>query len=447
VLLRGGLPVRLHQRQPAHPGPGLTAATARAGTAAGLLAGLIQTQAGLDLPVRLRAWDGSEAGPAEAPVLVIRTPRALARLIYRPGELGLARAFVSGDLDVDGDLTDGLRRFRAARPTISPARWAAVARAAVAAQAQLKIPLWPPPAPPAAELRIRGRRHTRRRDHDVIAGHYDVPAAFYQLILDPSMAYSCAWWDAGTTTLAGAQHRKLDLICAKLDLRPGQHLLDMGCGWGSLTVHAAAERRAQVTAVTLSAAQGGYVQQRVRGLGLTARAEVRIQDYRDPLGRQFDAVAAVEMGEHVGQANYPAFVRALYRTLKPGGRLLIQQMSRSGRAPGGGPFIESYIAPDMHMRPVGETVQFIEAAGFEVTGVQAMREHYVTTIRAWLDNFEQHRPEIARILTAEQIRLWRLYLAGGALAFEDGRMGVDQILAVKPDGPNRAGPDRTGPRR
>jgi cyclopropane-fatty-acyl-phospholipid synthase len=266
----------------------------------------------------------------------------------------------------------------------------------------------------------------------VIAGHYDLPAAFYQLILDPSMAYSGAWW-TGADTLAGAQRDKLELICGKLGLQPGSRLLDMGCGWGSLTVHAARDHRARVTGVTLSAEQGGYVRQRVRGLGLGDRAEVRIQDYRDPLDGPYDAIASVEMGEHVGAAQYPRFCSALYRLLRPGGRLLIQQMSRGGRAPGGGAFIESYIAPDMDMRPVGETVRLIETAGFEVTGVQAMREHYVRTIRAWLDNFEANLPAITEILTPEQVRVWRLYLAGSALAFEEGRMGVDQILAVRPD--------------
>jgi cyclopropane-fatty-acyl-phospholipid synthase len=185
--------------------------------------------------------------------------------------------------------------------------------------------------------------------------------------------------------------------------------------------------------VTLSAEQGGYARQRVRGLGLGDRAEVRIQDYRDPLDGPYDAIASVEMGEHVGAAQYPKFCSALYCLLRPGGRLLIQQMSRGGRAPGGGPFVESYIAPDMDMRPVGETVRLIENAGFEVTGVQAMREHYVRTIRAWLDNFEANLPAITEILTPEQVRVWRLYLAGSALAFEEGRMGVDQILAVRPD--------------
>jgi cyclopropane-fatty-acyl-phospholipid synthase len=423
--------------------------------AAGVIADLVRTHSGAGLPVRLRLWDGSEAGPAGAPVLIARSPRALRRLLWRPGELGLARAYISGDLDVDGDLGDGLRRVWTAvghkppeggvwpgsAPLPGPARGLRTARAlaaqapaalaAVRAVARLKVPVWPPPPPPGCELRVRGRLHSRARDQAVIAGHYDLPAAFYQLILDPSMAYSCAYW-TGADTLADAQRAKLELICGKLGLQPGSRLLDMGCGWGSLTVHAARDHHAQVTAVTLSAEQGGYVGQRVRGLGLAGRAEVRIQDYRDPVDHAgYDAIASVEMGEHVGAAQYPRFCAALHRRLRPGGRLLIQQMSRGGRAPGGGPFIESYIAPDMHMRPVGETVRLIETAGFEVTGVEGMREHYVRTIRAWLDNFEASLPEIAKLRTAEQVRVWRLYLAGSALAFEEGRMGVDQILAVK----------------
>jgi cyclopropane-fatty-acyl-phospholipid synthase len=402
----------------------------------------LRVQAGLDLPVRLRAWDGSEAGPQDAPVLVARSPRALRRILWRPGELGLARAYISGDLDVEGDLTEGLRLFFEARPA-RPARpawrpglagltaYAPAALAAIRAAAQLNLlgPPLRPPEPPAAELRVRGRLHSRARDQAVIAGHYDLPAAFYQLILDPSMAYSCALWD-GAKDLKGAQKAKLDLIMGKLALEPGQRLLDVGCGWGSLTLHAA-RARVQVTGVTLSREQGGFVRQRARGLGLAERADVRIQDYRDPIGETYDAAASIEMGEHVGDAQYPRFCAALYRRLKPGGRLLIQQMSRSGRARGGGPFIESYITPDMDMRPVGDTIKLIEKAGFEVTGVQAMREHYVRTIRAWAENFERNLPAIEEILTPEQVRVWRLYLAGGALAFEEGRMGVDQILATR----------------
>jgi cyclopropane-fatty-acyl-phospholipid synthase len=418
---------------------------------AGVIADLLRIQAGLDLPVRLRAWDGSEAGPADGPILVARSPRALRRILWRPGELGLARAYVGGDLDVDGDLTDGLRRVwaavairqegpedgtepghapssgPAARPKPAARRTAAVPLAAARAAARLRVPVWPPPPAPDCELRVRGRLHSRARDRAVIAGHYDLPAAFYQLILDPSMAYSCADWTEADT-LAAAQRAKLEQICGKLELEPGQRLLDMGCGWGSLTVHAARHHQARVTAVTLSAEQGRYVRQRTDGLG--EQAEVRIQDYRDRLDGTYDAIASVEMGEHVGAAHYPGFCAALHRVLKPAGRLLIQQMSRA-RVPGGGPFIESYIAPDMHMRPVGETIRLIEDGGFEVIRVQAMREHYVRTIRAWLRNFEENLPAIRQILTPDQVRVWRLYLAGGALAFEDGRMGVDQILAVR----------------
>ncbi|HYX58853.1 MAG TPA: cyclopropane-fatty-acyl-phospholipid synthase family protein [Streptosporangiaceae bacterium] len=402
--------------------------------AAEVIAALL-AQAGLDLPVRLRAWDGSEAGPMDSPVLVARSPRALQRILWPPGELGLARAYVSGDLDVEGDLTEGLRRVHAAAPRPGPFGLIKTGPAAVAAAARLGL-LAPPPGPPGCELRVRGRRHSRARDQAVIAGHYDVPSAFYQLILDPSMAYSCAYWDPQAVDLAAAQQAKLELIGRKLALEPGQALLDMGCGWGSLTIHAA-RARVRVTGVTLSREQGGYVRRRARGLGLTEdRVQVRIQDYRDPLDGPYDAIASVEMGEHVGAARYPAFCAALYGRLRPGGRLLIQQMSRTTRR-GGGPFIESYIAPDMDMRPVGETIRLIQDAGFEVLGVEAMREHYARTIRAWLENFEANLPAITTILTAEQVRVWRLYLAGGALAFEQGRMGVDQILAVKPEGPRR----------
>jgi cyclopropane-fatty-acyl-phospholipid synthase len=402
-------------------------------TAAALIADLVRLRTGLDLPVRLRAWDGSEAGPPDRPVLTARSPRALRRIVWSPGELGLARAYISGDLDVEGDLTDGLRRVRAAQRSSAPRIHPASALAAVRAAGQLKL-LGPPPSPPPCELRIRGRRHSRARDRAVIAGHYDLPAAFYQLILDPAMAYSCAYFPdasgspATCTDLAQAQQAKLELISRKLELEPGRRLLDMGCGWGSLTLHAA-RARARVTAVTLSAEQGRYVRERARDLD---GVNVRIQDYRDPLDGLYDAIASVEMGEHVGAAQYPVFCAALYDRLRPGGRLLIQQMSRT-TSRGGGVFIRSYIAPDMDMRPVGDTIALIQAAGFEVIAVEAMREHYVRTIRAWLENFERNLPAITTILSPEQVRVWRLYLAGGALAFEDGRMGVDQILAVKPD--------------
>ena len=402
-------------------------------SAAGTIAWLA-ARAGTELPVRVRAWDGSEAGPPGGPVVVVRSPRALRRMLWRPGELGLARAYVSGDLEVDGDLAEGLRRMprggvRRAGRALRPARWAGVAVAAGLAGKRLGA-FGPPPPPPPSELRHAGRPHTRTRDRAVIAGHYDLPVSFYRLILDSSMAYSCGYWD-GAADLAEAQHAKLDMVCRKLGLRPGSHLLDLGCGWGSLTVHAARRRQARVTAVTLSAEQGGYVARRLREHGLAGRAQVRIQDYRDAGPGQYDAIATIEMGEHVGAAGYPGFCAALRGLVRPGGRVLIQQMSRGRRAPGGGAFIESYIAADMHMRPVGETVAMIERAGLEVLEVESLRPHYVRTIRAWLANLERNDAEVRAIIGDERARLWRLYLTGGALAFEERRMGVDQILAAR----------------
>lgn len=394
------------------------------------------SQAGVVLPVRVRAWDGSESGPPAAPAVVLRSPRALRRILWRPGELGLARAYVSGDLDVEGDLTDGLRRVRRAlgpgKVRWSPARWAEAATAAALVARRLGV-LGPPPPPPGCEIRHSGRPHSRARDKAVIAGHYDLPVSFFRLILDSSMAYSCGYWDqdAPGEALADAQRAKLDLVAGKLGLRPGSSLLDLGCGWGSLTVHAAHRYQAQVTGVTLSAEQGGFTRERLRGLGLTDRARVLIQDYRDAPAGPFDAIASLEMGEHVGAAGYPAFCEALRSRLRPGGKVLIQQMSRGRKAPGGGAFIESYVAADMHMRPVGETVGLLERAGLEVISVESLRTHYVRTIRAWLANLEREFPAVEAIIGAERARLWRLYLAGGALAFEEGRMGVDQVLAAR----------------
>ena len=413
----------------------MTLTAGKSHSAAGTIA-WAASQAGVALPARVRAWDGSEAGPAAAPTVVLRSPLALRRILWRPGELGLARAYVSGDLDVEGDLTEGLRRawraLPAKPPAWGPARWAGAAGMAAIAASRLGA-LGLPPAPPACELRHSGRPHSRARARAVVAGHYDLPASFFRLILDPSMAYSCGYWasDAAGYGLADAQRDKLELVCRKLGLAAGRSLLDLGCGWGSLTVHAAQQYKAQVTAVTLSAEQGGYASARLRGLGLGSRARVLIQDYRDAAGGSYDAIASLEMGEHVGATGYPAFCAALRQRLRPGGRLLIQQMSRGKNAPGGGAFIESYVAADMHMRPVGETVGLLERAGLEVLGVESLRPHYVRTIRAWLDNLERNFTAVEAIIGAQRARLWRLYLAGGALAFEDGRMGVDQILAAR----------------
>ncbi|EST38254.1 hypothetical protein N566_08520, partial [Streptomycetaceae bacterium MP113-05] len=272
-------------------------------------------------------------------------------------------------------------------------------------------------------------------DRAAISHHYDLSNDFYELLLDDSMAYSCGVWtrpDDPEYGLADAQHDKLEIVCRKLALRPGARHLDIGCGWGSLTLHAAEHFKARVTAVTLARRQAEFVRARVKERGLEDLVEVRLCDYRDIEDGGFDAVSTIEMGEHVGDAEYPAFAKTLYGKLRPGGRVLVQQMSRGANAPGGGAFIESYIAPDMHMRPLGRTLALLEEAGLEVRGTESIREHYVRTIRAWHDTLEARWNDFTDLVGEHTARVWRLYLVGGALAFEERRMGVDQLLAVRP---------------
>jgi len=394
------------------------------------------------LPVGLRVWDGSSTGPAQGPVAVLRSPDALRRLLWSPGELGAAQAYVTGELDVDGDVGEALDVARATLAARGVERLSArtVARTAprLLTLAREMGALGGPLPPPASQARLRGRLHSLRRDRSAISHHYDLSNTFYELLLDPHMAYSSAWWtgDPSETgqSLESAQAAKLDLVCRKIGLREGSRFLDVGCGWGSLSLYAAEHFGAHVTGVTIAAEQKKFIDARVRERGLEDRVEIRLQDYRDVTDGPYDAVASLEMGEHVGQGNYPTYVSVLREAVKPGGYVLVQQMSRRGRHPGGGPFIESFIAPDMHMRPVGETVELLESGGLEVRDVHAMREHYVWTVHAWLETFEKNWAAVVDLVGEEVARVWRLYLVGGAQAFRDGRMGVDQILARRSGG-------------
>lgn len=403
---------------------------------------------GGDLPVRLTAWDGSTAGPADAPTVVLRSPRALRRLLRHPGELGAAQAYVTGELDVDGPLEHALthvwrvareRGLGGIRPT--PGALATLLRIAVRHRA-----IGRPLPPPASQAVVKGRLHSLARDRQAIHHHYDLSNDFYELILDPQLAYSCGYWRSGdpSYTVEDAQRDKLELVGSKLGLREGSRLLDIGCGWGSMSLYAAEHFGAQVLGVTIAAEQKRLIDARIRERGLQDRVEIRLQDYRDVPDDRFDAVVSLEMGEHVGQGNYPTYAQVLHDKVRPGGRVLVQQMSRRGRYPGGGPFIEAFIAPDMHMRPVGETVDLIEASGLEVRDVHALREHYVRTVQAWHQTFEANWDAAVELVGVEVARVWRLYLVGGAMAFRDGRMGVDQILAVRPDG-GRTGLDPVRP--
>ncbi len=409
---------------------------------AGRLADALAPFVGGDLPVRLRAWDGSEAGSTDGPLVVLASPDAVRRLLRHPGELGAAQAYVTGELDVpevDGWTLDSaltyafaVARERGLPGRPSPAALVGAVRTAIGIGA-----LGTPPPPPASQARIRGRLHSKLRDRRSISHHYDLSNEFYSLILEPHMAYSCGYHSSPEQPLREAQEAKLDLVCTKLGLEPGSTLLDVGCGWGSLSLRAAEKFGARVVGVTIAEEQKRFIDARIAERGLEDRVEIRLQDYRDvPERDHFDAVGSLEMGEHVGQRNYGAYAEVLRRSVRPGGRVLVQQMSRSGKWPGGGPFIESFIAPDMHMRPVGETVALLESGGLEVRDVHALREHYVLTVAGWLQRFEANLDRLTELVGEEVVRVWRLYLVGGAMAFRDGRMGVDQILLVRPGGPH-----------
>jgi cyclopropane-fatty-acyl-phospholipid synthase len=398
------------------------------------------------VPIRLRAWDGSEAGPADTPTLVVRHRRALRRLMWQPDELGLARAYVAGELDVQGDLYEALTRT-AALIWRAPDVDGVPVRAVAGDLLRLGI-VGPRPKPPPEEIAMSGMRHSKRRDRQAISHHYDVGNDFYRIVLGPSMVYSCAYWtttDAGYD-LADAQRDKLDLICRKLELKPGVRLLDVGCGWGSLAMHAAREYGVQVVGITLSTEQADYARKQVAEAGLTDQVEIRIQDYRDLDDGPFDAISSVGMAEHVGTGPYAEYAAILFRQLKAGGRLLNHQIAAIHPQPKGSSrsFIDAYVFPDGELAPLGTTVSLLEEAGFEVRDVQALREHYARTLRAWVANLSADWSTAVRLTSPGRARVWRLYMAASALAFEQGRIGVNQVLAVKDhrDGTSDMSPTR-----
>ncbi|WP_405583610.1 class I SAM-dependent methyltransferase [Streptomyces sp. NBC_01092] len=405
------------------------------------LKGLLEQVLGVPLPVRIRAWDGSQAGPPGAPTLVVRNRRAVRRLLFKPGELGLARAWVAGDLEIEGDLYTALdllaglvwERGEDARSLAQALRDPEV-RAAVRGLVKLGgLPF--PPAPPPEEVRRHGHLHTKRTDRRAISHHYDVGNDFYEIVLGPSMVYSCAYWPAPDSTLETAQRDKLDLICRKLGLRPGQRLLDVGCGWGSMALHAAREYGVSVVGITLSQEQAAYARKRIADEGLTDKAEIRVQDYRDVEDGPYDAISSIGMAEHVGAERYLEYADVLHRLLKPGGRLLNHQIGRRPQRDESSyevdEFIDSYVFPDGELQPIGVTVAQLERAGFEVRDVESIREHYALTLRRWVANLETEWARAVKLTSGGRARVWRLYMAACALAFERNRIGVNQVLALR----------------
>lgn len=394
-----------------------------------------------EIPIRLRAWDGSEAGPADAPVIEFRSRRALRRMLWSPGQLGLSRAYVAGEIEAHGDIfaafaaLSSAGKFAEAGPFRKPTarELGTLLTTAVGLGA-----VGPNPAPPPEEAKVEkhGRRHSKKRDAAAISHHYDVGNDFYRLVLGPTMVYSCAVYDSEDSSLEEAQEAKLDLVCRKLGLQPGMRVLDVGCGWGSFALHAAERYGVNVVGVTISTEQAELVRKRVADAGLTERVDIRIQDYRDIDDGPFDAISSIGMSEHVGREQLPGYVSQLHSLLRPGGRLLNHAISWNAGPADDDPdsFIPRYVFPDGEMLSLSEVVVALEAGGFEVLDVEALRRHYALTLRAWVRNIEEHWDEAVRLTSAGRARVWRLYMASSALGFENGLTGVNQVLLQKPGG-------------
>jgi cyclopropane-fatty-acyl-phospholipid synthase len=393
------------------------------------LAPLVDEVLGGDIPLAVEAYDGSRAGPDDAPTtLVVRSPDALRRILTAPGELGLARAYVAGDLDLDGDIWE-LLALRDRMPDV---------RLAPRALLRLVDELggWREVrrlAPPKEEARLHGRRHSRARDAAAISHHYDVSNAFYRLVLGPSMTYSCAVFHDPTDSLEDAQANKYELICRKLGLEAGMRLLDVGCGWGGMAMHAAQHHGVRAVGVTLSTRQGELAAKRVAQAGLSGQVEIRVQDYREVDDGPFDAISSIGMFEHVGEAKLGEYFTRLRRLLHPEGRLLNHGISHPpglrARLPRRS-FINRYVFPDGELHEVGRVVSLTQESGFEVRHLETLREHYGLTLRRWVDNLEASWDEAVDEVGEPRARVWRLYMAASATNFEAGRTQIHQILST-----------------
>ena len=402
------------------------------------VADLLEQVVGPDLPISIVAYDGSRLGPPDArATLYIRSQTALRRIVQAPGELGFGRAYVAGDLDLEGDIFAALAlRDRLPDLKLRPAHWLAALRLVGAGA------LKPVPAP-AEEARLHGRRHTKQRDAAAISHHYDVSNDFYRRVLGPSMTYSCAVWTDPGITLEEAQANKHELICRKLGLEPGMRLLDIGCGWGGMILHAAEHHGVHAVGVTLSKRQAELAEKRAAEAGLAGKVEVRYQDYRDVDDGPYDAISSIGMFEHVGLRQLAVYFERCFELLPPGGRLLNHAISRSPGIPGSTAdgrtrfarrsFIDRYVFPDGELHEIGSVISAIQRAGFEARHMETLREHYALTLRAWVANLEANWDECVADAGAARARIWRLYMAASVLQFEANRTQVHQVLATKTD--------------
>ena len=397
------------------------------------LAELLSTVLG-DARIAIEAYDGSSAGPSDASVrMVLRSPRGLSYLITAPSSLGLARAFVSGELEIHGDLYDALAAVWSDH--IGNLTWPE--RLHVLRHLDPKALRWadaPPEEYGARRLRS-GLRHSKQRDAEAISHHYDVSNTFYEWVLGPSMTYTCACYPSDDATLEEAQAHKYDLVCRKLGLQPGMRLLDVGCGWGGMVRFAAEHYGVQALGVTLSRRQAEWAKERIASDGLGHLAEVRYSDYRDVAETDFDAVSSIGLTEHIGRDNLPSYFSFLAGKLRPHGRMLNHCITRPTTTEPNrfGGFIDRYVFPDGELEGVGLIISAMQDHGLEVRHEENLREHYAKTLAGWCSNLTAHWDEAVAEVGAGRARVWALYMAGSQLGFERHTLELHQVLGVKVD--------------
>lgn len=380
-------------------------------------------------PFSVEFWDGSELAPTAGggPTFRVRTPRAVAHVLRAPGQLGIGRAYVAGDLEVD-DIDLVMRLL----DDWKPPELDRMTRLRLLAAALVANGLTLPPAPPDSELRPRGTRRSPERDARSVRHHYDLPAEFFALFLDRSMTYSCALFSRGAETLEEAQEQKLELVCTKLELRSGERVLDIGCGWGSFAIHAASRHGAEVVGITVSEPQARVARERAEQAGVADRVEFRLMDYRDLAGERFDAIASIGMVEHVGVERIDLYAERLAALLPSGGRLLNHGIARLRHTdPEAGPFSERYVFPDAEPVHLSRVLVALEKAGFVTSHVEGFADDYAETLRHWAHRLDEHRTEAARLAGEERLRVWRVYLRAARNGFENGFTSIYQVLATR----------------
>lgn len=425
------------------------------GTVADAMEPMLTALMGGPPPLLVEFWDGSSLGSDDGPgSLRINSADAIRRIVWAPNELGMARAFVCGDIDAVGPVADTLKTLQGAvRPDI---RIGLRAVPAVLASARSLGALGRPLGAPPEEVLPRGLRHSIGRDRHAVSHHYNVGNEFYEIVLGPSMTYSCARFVTPSTSLEDAQAAKHDLIARKLGLAddsfrnacPGDRprLLDVGCGWGSMAIHAATRYEVDVVGITLSEEQASYARQRVVENGLTDHVEIRVQDYREVTDGPFDAISSIGMAEHVGHKKMVGYFAALHALLRPGGRILNHAIaSIGGTRLSRNSFVGRYVFPDGELLDLSTTIASMEKAEFEVRDVENLREHYAATLRCWVANLESNWEQAVALVGERRARVWQLYMSGSINGFNDAGLELHQTLGVRlenrPSGlpPTRAG--------